>query len=96
MSPKNKQKKIKNIWIITREYDGLAGAGGVKDVCRQLAEVLVHQMDVSVCLPMYGFISPDTLGFQPVDFFRVSMPYVGVERREDVRVWAQTKRVGKK
>ncbi|MCK9295689.1 MAG: glycogen/starch synthase, partial [Desulfobulbaceae bacterium] len=34
--------------MITREYDGLAGAGGVKDVCRQLAEALVKKADVSV------------------------------------------------
>ena len=32
--------KIRNVWMVTREYDRLAGAGGVKDVCRQLSETL--------------------------------------------------------
>lgn len=34
------QLPIQSAWIVTREYDGLAGAGGVKDVSRQLAETL--------------------------------------------------------
>ena len=90
-----KKQEIKNIWIVTREYDGLAGAGGVKDVCRQLAESLVKKADVSVCLPMYGFMSVSSIGFKPVDSFQVNIPYVGVERREDVRIWALSKKYGK-
>lgn len=87
------EKKISNIWIVTREYDGLAGAGGVKDVCRQLAEALVKGADVSVCLPMYGFIHPDEAGFQSLYSFQVNMPYVGVERREEVRVWVREQKL---
>ncbi len=90
-----KKKEMKNIWLVTREYDGLAGAGGVKDVCRQLAEALVKKANVSVCLPMYGFMSVSSLGFKPVESFRVDMNYVAVERREDVRVWALKKKYGK-
>ena len=85
----NAQKRIDNIWIVTREYDGLAGAGGVKDVCRQLAEALVQKADVSVCLPLYGTIKPETAGFKPLHTFQVNMPYVGVERREKVQIWAK-------
>ncbi len=51
--------------MVTREYDGLAGAGGVKDVCRQLAETLVAHGDcsVKVILPRYGFMEAAHLGF---------------------------------
>lgn len=96
MNVKKKIQAINNVWIITREYDGLAGAGGVKDVCRQLAETLVHRCNVSVCLPMYGFINPDAIGFKPTEKFQVDMPYVGVERREEVRVWSFSRKRGAK
>ena len=33
---------ISNIWMVCREYEGLAGAGGVKDVCRQSAEAFAR------------------------------------------------------
>ena len=41
------------VWMVSREYEGIAGAGGVKDVCRQLAETLVSygKCAVSVVLP---------------------------------------------
>ena len=80
---------ITSIWLITREYDGLAGAGGVKDVCRQLAQALSRTARVSVCLPLYGFMNPQTLGFHLSDQFQVDMNYVGEERREDVRIWSK-------
>ena len=45
--------------MLTREYDGLAGVGGVKDFSRQLAEALVRGgRKVSVIAPLYGFIDP--------------------------------------
>ncbi len=96
MVTQKKIKKIDDIWIVTREYDGLAGAGGVKDVCRQLAESLVKRADVSVMLPLYGFISPGVLGFKPAESLQVDMNYVGVERREDVRIWKKEKKEGKR
>jgi len=90
----------KNVWMITREYDGLAGAGGVKDVCRQLAEALVSDQScrVRVVLPGYGFIHPQEAGFQQLFFgsgrthFSVDMDYPEKERREEVSVWQQTMR----
>ena len=53
------------VWMVSREYEGIAGAGGVKDVCRQLAETLVSygKCAVSVVLPRYGFIDAAQLGF---------------------------------
>ncbi len=98
-------KEKKTIWMISREYDGLAGAGGVKDVCRQLSEVLAKEEDcaVSVILPRYGFMSPEKLGFVPVqqegtrpgmigeipfeNCFQVTMNYSDLERRETVALW---------
>ncbi|MEW6220094.1 MAG: glycogen/starch synthase [Thermodesulfobacteriota bacterium] len=78
------------IWMVSREYDRLAGAGGVKDVARQLAEALVRTgRQVTVVLPAYGFLEPAAAGFAPAgDPFAVDMPYVGVERREKVQLWA--------
>jgi starch synthase len=56
--------------MVSREYDGLAGAGGVKDVCRQLAESLAGAgaggCRVRVVLPRYGFMDVQALGFAPL------------------------------
>ena len=90
-----KEKKaatVSNIWMVTREYEGLAGAGGVKDVCRQLAETLQAKkgLTVSVVLPRYGFMNPEEKGFRLLDIsFEVDMPYVNVERREFVGIWSK-------
>ncbi len=58
-----------SIWMVTREYEGIAGAGGVKDVCRQLAETLVSHAGCRVCvvLPRYGFMDAGLLGFRLSD-----------------------------
>jgi starch synthase len=87
-------EKISKILMVTREYDGVAGAGGVKDVCRQLSEALVRHAgcDVRVVLPCYGFIDANALGFQrvqlPCTLFEVDMNYPERERREPVvRLW---------
>jgi starch synthase len=82
-------RAIESVWIITREYEGLAGAGGVKDFSRQLAGALARTgRRVSVVLPLYGFMQPEKLGFAPLEIgFDVDMPYVGVERREHVKIW---------
>ena len=55
--------------MVSREYDGLAGAGGVKDVCRQLAESLAGggHCRVRVVLPRYGFMDAGALGFAPLE-----------------------------
>jgi len=63
---KQSAAKISNVWMVTREYDGLAGAGGVKDVCRQLSETLAAKgrVRVRVVMPRYGFMNPVALGFR--------------------------------
>ncbi len=91
------KKQLKNVCFITREYDGLAGAGGVKDVCRQLAEALGNNpqktataMKVSVIMPCYGFIDPKTLGFSNRGSFPVAMNYTDSERTEAITLWGKT------
>lgn len=97
------KRKIERILMVTREYDGLAGAGGVKDVCRQLAEALARQgaCDVRVVLPRYGFMDAEALGFVPVQLpcnnktgtlaqgFDVDMSYAHRERREQISLWTK-------
>lgn len=63
-----REEQIKNIWMLSREYGDLAGAGGVKDVVSQLAEALArwHGRSIHVVVPRYGFIDVEALGFQPV------------------------------
>jgi starch synthase len=94
-------ENIKKVLMVTREYDGVAGAGGVKDVCRQLSEALVRYAgcDVRVVLPCYGFIDALALGFERVQLpcreeavklttvFDVDMNYPNRERRESVALW---------
>lgn len=50
------------VWHISREYQGIAEAGGVKDVVAGLASSLHSSgVGVTVVLPRYGFIDPDEL-----------------------------------
>ena len=91
-------ENIKKVLMVTREYDGVAGAGGVKDVCRQLSEALVQHADcdVRVILPYYGCIDAPGLGFEPMQLacsddggertvsFTVDMNYPDEDRREAV------------
>lgn len=62
----NKSRQIKNVWMISREYSELAGAGGVKDVVYQLSRVLARwtARAVTVVIPCYGFIDQEKEGFQ--------------------------------
>lgn len=89
---------IVNIWLFTREYGDLAGAGGVKDVAAQLSKSMArwNRRRVSVVLPMYGFIEPEQQGFVRLpdpDFpgdqlsYLVAMNYTDRERFERVWVW---------
>jgi starch synthase len=74
----DKMKKINSVWMVSREYDGLAGAGGVKDVCRQLAESLVNKagVAVTVIIPRYGFMDWQALGFSLLQLDRDENPSV--------------------
>ncbi len=98
MRVKDLTPPLRKIWMLSREYGDLAGAGGVKDVCKQLAESLARWSgrDVRVVMPLYGFMRPETLGFRLVEdplergvplHFTVDMNYSQQERREELRVW---------
>lgn len=89
MTNNRTKSSIKNIWVVTREYGDLAGAGGVKDVARQLASALAAGgYQVSVILPCYGFMNLQELGFEPLgEDFEVDMSYPQQERREFVKIW---------
>ncbi len=65
------EEQIKNIWMLSREYGNIAGAGGVKDVACQLAEALArwNGRSVHVVLPLYGFLDVQAFGFQPLEDF---------------------------
>ena len=92
------REQLAPVWMVSREYGDLAGAGGVKDVARQLAETLAAEakMPVRVVLPLYGFIKPEEHRFSLLDEprfpgqalrFTVDMNYAGEERQEHCRVW---------
>ena len=96
----SEQQSITSVWMFSREYGRLAGAGGVKDVVSQLAKALArwNNRKVSVVLPCYGFMDPPKHGFSrlsdPLDpdrflEFEVAMDYTDLERRERVGVWHQ-------
>ncbi|MEN8199433.1 MAG: glycogen/starch synthase [Thermodesulfobacteriota bacterium] len=92
------QAAIREIWMVSREYGTLAGAGGVKDVVSQLAMSLGRWSgrSVHVVLPCYGFMDPEELGFSLLADplhpesslgFEVDLNYADSERRERIRVW---------
>lgn len=82
---------INSIWMITREYGDLAGAGGVKDVALQLSAALsLAGHSVSVVLPLYGTIDPELSGFSRLGLdFDLDMSYPQEERREFVSIWCR-------
>lgn len=48
---------IQKVCFVSREIEGIAGAGGLKDVVRGLADALAERgVDVTVVLPGYGFL----------------------------------------
>lgn len=76
--------QISKIWMLSREYRGVAGAGGVQDVVRDLAESLAESgYEVTVIMPCYGFIEPEKQGFVHTGIsLDVDLNYTGEERRE--------------
>ncbi len=77
------------VYMLTREYRGLAGVGGLKDVARELSEALVRRGNkITVFLPCYGFLDPYEKGFKKTGIsFVVDMDYTREERRERVSLW---------
>ncbi|WP_181448086.1 glycogen synthase, partial [Dissulfurirhabdus thermomarina] len=82
------------VWFLSREYRGIAGAGGVQDVTCDLAEALARAgVRVTVVLPRYGFVPAADLGFRPLDLgFDIDMNYTHEERRERVAFHALRRR----
>jgi len=48
---------VTDIWMVSREMDGVAGVGGVKDVTRQLlAAIARHGIRATLVMPLYSVI----------------------------------------
>lgn len=59
---------ISSVWLVTREYAGIAEAGGVKNVSCSLAEGLVRAgRAVTVFIPKYGFVKQESTFLGTVD-----------------------------
>ena len=59
--------KPESLWLVTREYAGIAEAGGVKNVACSLAEGLVRQgLAVTVFIPRYGCVIQEGTHFLSV------------------------------
>ena len=57
----NTERTRKKLWLVTREYAGIAEAGGLKTVVKALAEGAQKQgAEVTVFLPAYSFIQQKT------------------------------------
>ncbi|NPA94175.1 MAG: glycogen synthase [Thermodesulfobacteria bacterium] len=81
--------EIEKVAVLAREYAGIAGAGGVKDVTKGLCKALVKKgIDTHVILPRYGFLDAEGLGFERLGIsFSVDMNYASEERTEQVGFW---------
>lgn len=70
----------RGVWHIARECEGVAEAGGLKDVVAGLARALHLQgVPAAVVLPRYGFVDLQALGARPL---RLSIPIELPEREE--------------
>lgn len=75
---------MQTILMVSREYRGIAEAGGVKDVVTGLARALVKKgMEVFVVIPCYGFIGLEGLESLPWRI-PISMDYAAQERSEEI------------
>lgn len=65
------------VWLVSREIDGVAEAGGLKDVVRGLADALVDRgVETTVVIPRYAFLSD--LPIRPL--FSFELPISDVDR----------------
>ena len=66
----------RGVWHITREYSGIAEAGGVKDVVAGLAQNLAQiNVPSTVVIPCYGFIDLNVLGaVRQTETFSLNLP----------------------
>lgn len=62
---------LSSLWLVTREYAGIAEAGGVKNVACSLAEGLVRKgLAVKVFIPRYGCVRQEGL---PAGIIRITI-----------------------
>jgi starch synthase len=68
-------REPRSVWHVTREFAGLAEAGGVKDVVSGLAAAQARAGGAPcVVMPLYGFMPPGTARGRPVASFSQSLP----------------------
>lgn len=80
---------VRSIWHVTREYAGIAEAGGVKDVVTGLARALaLRGIPPTVVVPLYGLAARGFAIPDPCASFSVPMPDQdsGVMREEAVHL----------
>ena len=79
--------RVRSIWHVTREYTGIAEAGGVKDVASGLARSLARAgIAPTVVVPLYGLVPRSFPVPEPCVTFSLVMPDqdAGVMREEPV------------
>lgn len=55
------KRTVSSVWLVTREYAGIAEAGGVKNVATSLSEALARAgVEVTVFIPKYGFVTQES------------------------------------
>lgn len=85
-------KEPRSVWHVTREYAGLAEAGGVKDVVSGLCGAQVRAGGAPrVVMPLYGFMPREHARGGPVASFSLSLPDHDKENaffEEEVKVFA--------
>jgi len=56
---------IRSVCLVTREFEGIVGAGGIKDAVRGLADALSgRQIKVVVFIPRYAFVKKGEAALQ--------------------------------
>jgi starch synthase len=77
---------VSNIWMVSRELDGVAGVGGVKDVTRQLLSAIAeHGMQANLVMPLYSRIDRTRHGLVDTDI-ELALPMDYAYERRVVRV----------
>lgn len=82
---------MNKVWLVARELEGWAEAGGVKDVVRDMAEAFFQlNWRVNILIPLYGFLKPRVMNLgecvwsgtlqhpvfsQVLEVWRVECPY---------------------
>lgn len=81
-------KEPKEIWMVTREFKGIAESGGLKDVVRELSVTLAELgYDLKVVIPFYSFIKQEGCEYTGIQF-AFPLPYKEDRlRTEWMQVW---------